>query len=166
MLTKKRQFFKLISLNKKEQKAFLFIFFISLVCLSSLLQSNQLYMDDYYRVMDGRTLWSQNSKPIASFITVLLQLGTPLTDISPLPQILCFVLYSLSIVYVAKLFEINDLVILILSGLVFVINPYNLSIYSFTFDSLPMGLGVFSSIAAFYLTTIAIEKKTIYGIKY
>ena len=158
MLTKKRLFFKLIGLNKKEQKAFLFIFFISLVCLSSFLQSNQLYMDDFWRLMEGATYWKENGRPMASWITLLLQSGRPLTDISPLPQILCFVLYSLSIVYVAKLFEINNLVILSLSGLVFVLNPYNLSIYFFTLDSFSMGLGVFCSIASFCLTKIGIEK--------
>ncbi|MDJ0650754.1 MAG: glucosyltransferase domain-containing protein [Xenococcaceae cyanobacterium MO_188.B19] len=157
MFTKNRKIFKLISLDKKYQKAFLFIFFISLVCLSSLLQANQLYMDDLYRVMEGNTHWEYNGRPIASLLTILLQLGIPLTDISPLPQIICFVLYSLSVVYLAKIFKVNDLVLLILSGIIFVINPYNLSIYSFTFDSFPIGFGILSSILAFYLITILIE---------
>lgn len=151
--------FQLISLNQKQQKAFLWIFLISLLSLSSLLQSNVLYQDDLYRVMDGKTYWEQNGRPIASISTILLQMGTPITDISPLPQIIGITLYSLSVIYIAKLFKIDNLVILTLSGIIFVINPYNLSLYSFTFDSFPMGLGVFSSIMAFYLVTITIKLK-------
>ncbi len=150
--------FKVISLNKKEQKAFLFIFFISLLCLSSLLQSNQLYLDDFVRVMKGTGGWEVNGRPIASFVSVLLQLGEPLTDISPLPQIICVALYALGIIYLARIFKIDNSLLLILSGIIFVINPYNLSLYSFIFDSFPMGLGVFCSIVSFCSAKIGIEK--------
>jgi hypothetical protein len=157
MLTKKRPVKKLISLNKKEQKAFLFIFFISLLCLSSLLQSNQLYIDDFLRVMQGETYWEANARPMASFVSLFFQLGKPLTDISPLPQIICVALYALGIIYLARVFEIDNLLLLTLSGIIFVINPYNLSLYSFIFDSFPMGLGVFCSIASFCLAKIGIQ---------
>lgn len=155
----KKNLLKLIVFNSIEKKAFFAIFSISLICLSSLLQANQLYMDDFYRVMEGKTYWEENGRPVASLVSLILQLGSPLTDISPLPQLLGFCLYSLSIIFIAKIFEIDNLILLVLSGIVFVINPYNLSIYSFTFDAFPMSLGVFAATLAFYFTAIAIETK-------
>lgn len=157
MFTKKRQFLKLISLNKKEQKVYIYILSICLLSLYSLFQSNTLYMDDYWRLVDGNTGWDFNVRPLATQITLLLQLGRPFTDISPLPQIIGIALYVLGIIYIARIFKIDNLLFLTLSGIVFVLNPYNLSLYSFTFDSFCMGLAVFCSLSSFCLSKIGID---------
>lgn len=148
----------LISLNKKQQKAFLFIFFISLVGLSSLLQSNSLHLDDYWRLVDGNMGWDFNARPLATQVNVLFQLGKPFTDISPLTQILGIAVYSLGLVYIGKKFQINNLLLFILSGAIFVLNPYNLSIYSFVLDSLSMTLSIFSANLSLYLASLSISE--------
>lgn len=157
MLDKTKQFLNFFSLNEQEKKVFIYIFIISLVCLFSLLQANILYLDDFIRVIEGDVGWNGNARPMATIISVLLQWAMPLTDISPLPQIICFVLYCLGFIYLSRIFKINSFLLLVLSGVIFLINPYNLSIYSFIFDSFPMGLGVFFSIIAFYLTKRGID---------
>ena len=148
----------LISLNKVEKKAFICVFLISIISLLSLIQANVLYLDDFKRVFSGQTFWENDGRPLSSLASVALQLGKPLTDISPLPQIISLAFYSLSSIYLGKIFKVNNLVFLTLGGLVFVLNPFNLPIFSYVFDSLTMGLAVFSSTAGFFMASIAIEK--------
>ena len=148
----------LISLNKVEKKAFICVFLISVLSLLSLIQANVLYIDDIKRVFQSDYLWNMDGRPLSSFANIALQLGKPLTDISPLPQILSLALYSLSSIYLGKIFRVNNLVFLSLGGIVFVLNPFNLQNFSYVFDSFTMGLAVFSSTAAFSMISIAIEK--------
>ncbi len=160
IITKTKAFQNIIlwfSLSKKEQKAFLWILTISLLCLWSLFQANSLYMDDLFRTNLGVTNWEHVGRPMSSWLSLILQWGKPLTDISPLPQIICLVLYCLSFVLVAKFYTIKSVSLLILSGVIFVINPYNLAIYSFVYDSFPMSCGVLCAVTGFIFITIAIE---------
>ena len=140
--------FSYFSLSKTEKKAFVNIFLTSLLAMSSLLLANILYSDDITRVTTGETLWNDNGRPLSSLISILLQLGKPLTDISPLPQILAFAIYALSAIYLGKLFKVNNLLLLTLSGIIFVINPFNLQNFAFIFDSFPMAVAILTSILA------------------
>ena len=149
---------KLILLNKVEKKAFICVFLISVLSSLSLIQANVLYNDDIVRVFSGYTFWEIDGRPLSSFASTALQLGKPLTDISPLPQILSLALYSLSSIYLGKIFRVSNLVFLSLGGTAFVLNPFNLQNFSYIFDSFTMGLAVFNSTAAFFVTSIVIEK--------
>lgn len=142
--------------SKVELKAFISIFFITLVAMSSLLLANGLYSDDFTRVISGEPLWNANGRPLSTFISVALQFGKPLTNISPLPQLFAFTLYSLSAIYLGRLFKVNDLLLLTLSGVIFVINPLNLQNLVFIFDSFPMAVSVFTSTLAAYLISFFI----------
>ena len=146
------------SLSKLEQKAFFFIFSITLFALSSLLIANVLYSDDFTRVTTGETLWNDNGRPLSSFVSILLQLGQPLTDVSPLPQLLAFALYALSGIYLAKLFEVNNFLLVTLCGTIFSLNPFNLQNFTFVFDSFPMALAVLTSVLAAFITSITVGK--------
>ena len=148
----------LISLNKVEKKAFICVFLISVLSLLSLIQANVLYVDDIGRIFSGEPFWEDDGRPLSSLASTALQLGKPLTDISPLPQILSLALYSLSSIYLGKIFRVNNLVFLSLGGIAFVLNPFNLQNFSYVFDSFTMGLAVFSSTATFFMTSIVIEK--------
>jgi hypothetical protein len=135
-------------LSKVEKKVFINIFFITFFAMSSLLLANILYTDDPTRVTTGETFWINNGRPLSSLISLLLQLGTPLIDISPFPQVLAFAIYSLSAVYLGKLFEVKDSLFLTLSGIIFVLNPFNLENFAFVFDSFPMAVAVLTSTLA------------------
>ena len=148
----------LILLDKVEKKAVIWVFLISLLCLWSLIQANVLYEDDILRVLSGDRFWNSDGRPLSSLVTIALQLGTPLTDISPLPQIMAIALYSISSIYLGKAFKVHNLVLLWLGGIVFVLNPFNLQNFAYIFDSLTMGLAVFCSTVAFLIASIAIEK--------
>ncbi|WP_017293251.1 glucosyltransferase domain-containing protein [Geminocystis herdmanii] len=142
---------KLLILTKQEIKAFLWILGISLFSLISLFQANTLYLDDYWRLVDGNMGWDFNARPLATIIITLLQLGKPFTDISPLPQVLGIAFFSIGIIYLARIFEIRNQVLLVLIGVITILNPYNLSMYAFVLDSLTMNLAILSGILSLYL---------------
>lgn len=148
----------LISLKKVEKKALICVFLISVLSLLSLIQANVLYVDDIGRILGSFGLWDEDARPLSSLVSQAIQLGKPLTDISPLPQILSLALYSLSSIYLGKIFRVNNLVFLSLGGIAFVLNPFNLQNFSYVFDSLTMGLAVFTSTAASFITCIAAEQ--------
>ncbi|MEL4894516.1 glucosyltransferase domain-containing protein [Crocosphaera sp. Alani8] len=153
---------KLISLNKVEQKAFIYVFFVSILFLLSLIQANVLYVDDMYRVLSGYVYWNNDVRPLSTLIFKIIELGEPLTDISPLPQILSIALYSVSSIYLGKIFKVDNLIFLSLGGIAFVLSPFNLANFSFVFDSFTMGLAVFTSTTAFLITSIVLEQKLSY----
>ena len=117
----KNNLISFISLNEVEKKAFICVFFISALSLLSLIQANILYVDDIARVLGNIGLWDDDGRPVASFVSRAIQLGEPLTDISPLPQIISIALYSLSSIYLGKIFRVNNLFLLSLGGIIFVI---------------------------------------------
>jgi hypothetical protein len=87
-------FLRLMSLTEVEIKAFFCVLFISLLSLFSIIQANVLYIiDDMERVLSGFTFWNRDGRPLASAASIALQLGQPLTDISPFPQILAIAIY-------------------------------------------------------------------------
>ena len=157
-LNKTVNLINLISFNKIQIKAFICVFLISLLSLLSLIQANVLYIDDITRVLSGNPNWEPVGRPLSNLVTELIQLGKPLTDISPLSQILSVALYSVSSIYLGKVFRVNNLVFLTLGGVAFVLNPFNLQNFSYVFDSFTMGLAVFSSTLAFFLISTALEK--------
>ena len=147
--------FDYIRLSKVEQKAVFLIFIVATFALSSLLIANVLYSDDFTRVTTGETFWNDNGRPLSSLVSILLQLGQPITDISPLPQILAFAIYALSAVYLGKLFQIDNFLLLTLCGIIFVLNPFNLQNFTFVFDSFPMALAVLTSVLAAFVISIS-----------
>lgn len=154
-----KSIFPYFLLSKVEKKAFINIFFIALFAMSSLLIANVLYSDDPTRVTTGETFWNDNGRPLATLISLVLQLGKPLTDISPLPQVLAFAIYALSAVYLGKLFKVDDLLLLTLCGVVFVLSPFNLQNFAFVFDSYTMAVAVFTSTLAALGISISISDR-------
>lgn len=141
----------LFKLEKQEITAFLWILGISLFGLISWFQANTLYVDDYLRIIDGSLGWNHDGRPLATLVITLLQLGKPFTDISPLPQVLAIAIFSLGIIYINRIFKINNLLLLILVGVITILNPYNISLYSYVLDSLTMVLAIFLSILSLYI---------------
>lgn len=140
-----------LKLEKQEITPFLWILGISLFGLISWFQANTLYVDDYLRIIDGSLGWNHDGRPLATLVITLLQLGKPFTDISPLPQVLAIAIFSLGIIYVNRIFKINHLILLILVGVITILSPYNISLYSYTIDSLTMVLAIFLSILSVYV---------------
>ena len=156
---------KNFSLSHKEKKFLVILFFLSLFFLISIFQADILYVDDLGRVINGGFSWEKDGRPLASLIFYLLQVSGPLTDISPLPQILSVFLYSLSFLNICKCFAQQSTLPLYLSGLIFVISPFNLEVYSFVFDSLSMALSVLVASAAVLIFTRTLSSN-IFGMPY
>jgi len=159
MFKKHSEKIQLLLLQNQEKKVFIYIFCLSLFCLYSLFQANTLYLDDYWRLVDGNQGWEFNARPLGTVITVLIQLGRPFTDISPFTQIISIAIYSLGIIYLGRLFQINNLSLFIIAGAITIINPYNLSIYTFVLDSLTITCGIFFAILSLYIASISLETR-------
>jgi len=140
-----------LKLEKQEITAFSWILGISLFGLISWFQANTLYVDDYWRIMDGYKGWDHDGRPLATFVNTWLQLGTPFTDISPLPQFLAIVIFSLGIIYINRIFKIKSLVLLILVGVITILSPYTVSLYYYVLDSFTMVLGIVLPILSLYI---------------
>ena len=151
--------FRYFLLSKVEKKAFINIFLITLFAMSSLLLANILYADDLTRLVTGKIFWNDVARPLSSLVSVVLQLGKPLTNISPLPRVLAFAVYSLSAIYLGKLFKVHNLLFLTLSGIVFVLNPFNLENFAFMFDSFPMAVAVLTSTLAALAISLGVSKR-------
>lgn len=151
------EIFRILALSKQELKLFIWILVISIFGLSSLFQANTLYIDDYIRAMSDLG-WNFNGRPLATFLTTVLQLGRPFTDISPLPQIIAVAIYSLGVIYLARIFKFNNFLFLLLIGLITILNPYNLSMFPFVFDSFTMSISIFLTMLGLYTITYVREK--------
>lgn len=155
-----RRHARALALSKTETQAFLVIFSLAVLAASALLAADVHYSDDLIRVRTGETLWNANMRPLATLLVAALQLGTPLTDVSPLFQILTLGLYSLSAVYLSRLCGVSDLVFTVLCGLVFVLTPFNLGSFAYQFDSLIMGVAVLTSVVAALLVDTSARSST------
>ena len=151
--------FRYFLLSKIEKKAFINIFLITLFAMSSLILANILYSDDLTRVVTGETKWNDVGRPLSSLISVVIQLGKPLTDISPLPRVLAFAIYSLSALYLGKLFKVKDLLLLTLCGIIFALNPFNLQNFAFMFDSFPMAVAILISTLAALAISLGVSER-------
>lgn len=121
--------------------------FIAAAALYSLvlwpiLRADRFYIDDLGRSRSGYLGWGKDGRPLSNIVMEALNVGTPLTDISPLPQLLCIALFAYLAVLVAKRFELDGIWKAPLVVAPLVANPFFLENLSYKFDSLTMSLAV------------------------
>jgi hypothetical protein len=138
--------------------AFLVLFGLALVYSFPFLLLDRYYIDDLGRSIHGYARWEKAGRPLATWMTGLLNLQRPwdprphLIDISPLPQLLALAsLAAAAALLFLKLFPEKDrdisaiIVVFPLIG-----SPYLIENLSFKFDSFSMALALsLSVIAAF-----------------
>ncbi|ANN76852.1 glucosyltransferase domain-containing protein [Bordetella flabilis] len=107
-----------------------------------ILHADRFYIDDLGRAYAGYLGWSSDGRPLANVVMELFNLGTPLTDLSPLPQVAALLLFAMLAVQVARRFGIGGTWRAPLIVAPLVAQPFFLENLSYKFDSLTMSLAV------------------------
>lgn len=121
---------------------FLWAFALYLFATLPILRADRFYVDDMGRALTGYLGWSGDGRPLANVFMETFNLGTPLTDISPLPQIVSLAVLAALALSVARRFRIPGTILPALVFAPFVISPFFLENLSYKFDALTMTLAV------------------------
>ena len=128
------------------QPLFLAALVLNSIVAYCILHADRLYVDDLGRVHSGYTGWTGDGRPLTTLIMQSLNMGTPLTDLTPLPQILAVILLSWCAVMVARKFEIRDTAAAMMATFPLGASPFFLENLSYKFDVLTMVLALTLSI--------------------
>lgn len=150
-------------LNKK----YFLIIFIMIIYLIPLLLSNHYYMDDNVRVVTGKPDWGWQGRPLADWLYYALSLSTyHIKDLFPYSLLTGIVILSLYYVKIEN-FSFNQKkynLISIIPFLFILINPFFIQNISYRYDSLPMILGLITSISSYLIVKSNIKFRYIYSI--
>ena len=138
--------------SKDGKKAVILLACIYLLGMFAILRADFSYGDDLGRVLLGNRGWIQESRYVSELLSILMNAGLRLTDLSPLPQILACIILAVSGVLLLDLFHpdepirIRKVLLLVPFGL----NPYFLECLSYKFDSPFMACSILFSILPFF----------------
>jgi hypothetical protein len=132
-------------------------FLANILLFFGLLTRDRLYIDDIGRSMYGNLGWTDAGRPLADIFTKIIQLGTPLNNSFPLPQIISIFMISLTCTLLAQKYSIKSPIIAAICTLPLAGQPYYLENMSYTFDSPSMTLGL--SLSIYAAITLADKKK-------
>ncbi|HFD2067895.1 glucosyltransferase domain-containing protein [Serratia marcescens] len=118
-----------------------------------LLISDGYYIDDLGRSIHGFAHWTANGRPAADMIMILLNAGMPLTDTSPLPQLMAVMVFIVVGRHVGKTFFDGNTLLSALAALSLIASPYLLENLSYRFDALTMSLSIALAIFSATLQT-------------
>lgn len=110
---------------------------------------DRFYLDDLGRSLYGYTDWSAGGRPLADVLFALVSFGTPVADISPLPQLLAVVLLAAGAATLASmLFDrlpglSECIVVFPIIG-----SPFFLENLAYKFDALTMSAAVLIAVLA------------------
>lgn len=144
---------------------FKIVFILAFIYVSWVIFCGRLYVDDLGRSLYGYTDWGYDGRPISDLIMTILSLGTPLLDLTPLPQIFSIIFLSASLAFWGvKYFNKNDAILVSLGLFFFISTPFFIENLSYRFDSLPMSLslsvlifsfGIKNRATSFFLTSLS-----------
>ncbi|WP_158219434.1 MULTISPECIES: glucosyltransferase domain-containing protein [unclassified Achromobacter] len=114
-----------------------------------ILHADRLYIDDMGRASAGYLGWGSDGRPLANVLMEVVNAGTPLTDITPVPQLAALLMLAGLAALIGRRFQLPGswlpaLCVLPLAG-----SPYYLENLSYKFDVLTMTAAlVLAAIAA------------------
>ncbi len=127
---------------ERHRSIFLASLALYFLVLWPILRADRFYIDDLGRSLSGYLGWGKDGRPLSNVVMEVLNLGTPLTDLSPLPQLLCLAIFAYLAVAVAKRFDIPGVWRAPLIVAPMIASPFFLENLSYKFDSLTMSLAV------------------------
>jgi hypothetical protein len=150
----------MVRTNKSSCQQFYICCFAYVILFLTVLLSDRLYIDDIGRSLYGYFGWTQNGRPLADVVVYLLNLGTPLINIAPLPQLLSIAIIAYAAMNIISKYHIDKPYMAALCTLPLAGQPYYLENMSYCFDSPTMALGILLSInGAFYINNSNIPDK-------
>ncbi|HUO76609.1 MAG TPA: glucosyltransferase domain-containing protein, partial [Thermodesulfovibrionales bacterium] len=133
---------------RTNSKFFLSCFLVNILLFVGLLTTDRLYIDDIGRSVSGESGWSGVGRPLADMFITFIQLGTPLNNSFPLPQIISICMISLTCMLLSQTYSIKSPIIAAICTLPLAGQPYYLENMSYSFDSPSMALGLSLSVCA------------------
>ncbi|HBN0052201.1 TPA: glucosyltransferase domain-containing protein [Escherichia coli] len=129
--------------NDKFQRIFRIVLPLSLLYISWIVFTGRLYIDDLGRSLYGYTSWGQDGRPASDLLMSALSFGTPILDITPLPQILSVIALSAVLsLWGVKYLPRKGTTSSAVCVLYFILSPFFLENISYRYDSLPMSLSL------------------------
>jgi hypothetical protein len=117
-----------------------------LVLYFPIIQVGYYYTDDLGRVLLGYNDLTPAGRPLAALVVWVLNLGSPITDITPAPQYLAILFLAAASVAITRGFGIKSRLTVALVAILFGGNPYFFENMSFRVDSVTMSMGAFFSV--------------------
>ncbi len=103
-----------------------------------ILHADRLYIDDMGRAAEGYLGWGPDGRPLANVLMEVVNTGTPLTDISPIPQVAALLLLAWLAGLIARRLALPGSWLPALCTLPLAGSPYYLENLSYKFDVLTM----------------------------
>lgn len=129
--------------NEKFMRIFRVVLPLSLLYISWIVFNGRLYLDDLGRSLYGYTSWGQDGRPASDLVMSALSFGTPIFDITPLPQILSVIVLSAALsLWGVKYLPRTGIAASAACVLYFILSPFFLENLSYRYDSLPMSLSL------------------------
>lgn len=141
----------MIDQSKVQLKSYYAVLLIGVVYLAPLIIYGPYYIDDLGRSLWGFTGWEDNGRPLAAIAMELINFGSPLADISPIPQLLAAAILSWVVVKTAYKYVEFSHVAGMVASLPLIFSPFYLQNFSYKYDSLPMALSVATASLPFLL---------------
>ena len=128
--------------------------------VASILRANYYYLDDWQRVSNGFRGWSNYSRYLSDYLSVLLHTERNLLDLSPFTQILAVVIMALAGFCMLHVFSENKKITgwQIFYVIPFALSPYFLQCYSYKYDAPYMAFSVLVAVLP-----ILFRKSKLYG---
>lgn len=132
-------------------KPFLLLSTIYALGIISIIRANFNYIDDLGRVYNAYRGWSNWSRYISEYFSIIVHTDRLLMDISPLPQIIAILFLALASVILIYIFSNDEKISYwsILSVISLGLCPYFLECLSYKFDSPYMALSILASVLPF-----------------
>lgn len=131
--------------------SFYYVLAMSFVYFTPLIMSDIFYIDDIGRSIYGYSDWVYNGRPLADIVMIMLSFGSPIMDISPLPQILSIIsLCACSVLLIKSISNEYNKTFIFFSSMALISNPFYLENISYKFDSLTMTLSMCLLMACFF----------------
>jgi hypothetical protein len=117
------------------------------VCLNALvlvpiILADRFISDDWGRAVRGYAAWLDQGRPLTEVLMLAVNLGLPMNDFSPLPQVGALLIYGVIALVIAKRFSFGSNVAPALITLVLFANPLTLRTIAQKFDALSIACSV------------------------
>lgn len=148
--------------RRADLKIFLCCLLINTLLFFGLLTTQALlFRDDVSRSSLGYSKWASLGRPLADLFLAVIQLGTPLVNLFPLPEIIALVIISYTCLYLARSYSIRSPFFAAVCTLPLAGQPYFLQNMSYSFDAPFMALTLSFSVFA----AIVLARRRKYGVE-
>jgi hypothetical protein len=154
---------KLIKPSNDIKYRFIFYILVYLLFVYPIIHANYFYIDDLGRSLHGYAGWLSQGRPIADYISQLLNFSKTLSDIAPLTQIIAIIVMAATSAFMSLRLGLKKNIQLLIISFIGC-SPFFLENWSYRFDSVTMSFAVLFSLLPFIIELTQYRKFSIYTI--